>query len=328
MRRSNYFLLALLLALVAMPLAGAQAASQQYLFEKNKAQFKDIDKVESRSYKFLAKLPEGKDAKGVTNDLLAQVKKAAADNGFAFKERKKGEEWRFSEKWYYDTPNRDLYKKGYVIRENYRFPEGEGPNPDDFVLTVKEMSPSDFNRLVNSKLGPVPGSESLVKFEENISLNDEGILQSYFESAIGSKVKKEDLGQRTLGDYAKLYPDLGNLGIPVDTKLIPVKGYSVQLKYGAFELADGSQASGDIEIWTETPGGKPFVAEIAFDGEGYDASVEHMKAEEDFFNKMFAQSLKDLTMPGSGPYMGSKVRALFDEKHDTPKPKTKNDLDS
>lgn len=335
MYRSKQFLFALLLVFLAVPVIGAQAADSKYLFERNKAQFGDhINKVESRSYKFLAAVPEGKDAKGVVTELLAAVKKAAADNNFAFKERKKGEEWRFSEKWYYDTPNRDLYKKGYVIRENYRFDEGAGPDPDKFVLTVKEMSPNDLMRLVNSKLGPVPGSDSLVKFEENISLTDAGQLQSYFETAIGSKVKREDLGQRTLGDYAKLYPELANLGVPLDTKLEPVKGYSVQLKYGGFILADGSKADGDIEVWTETPGGKPYVAEIAFDGEGYGASVEHMKAEEDFFNKMFGQSLKGLTMPNSGPYMGSKVRTLFDEKHSAgggdakPAKKKKNDLDS
>lgn len=319
MRYLNYFLPALLLIFTFWPLTRAQAASPQYLFEKNKALFKGIGKVESRSYKFLAKLPEGADAKETVSELLARVKKAAADNGFAFKERKKGEEWRFSEKWYYDTPGRDLYKKGYVIRETYRFAEGEGPNPDKFTLTVKEMSPGDLARLLDSTLGPVPGSESLLKFEENISLNETGELQSYFESAISSSVKKEDLGQRTLGDFAKLYPALAALGIPVDTRLVPVKGYSVQLKFGSFKLADGSRARGDIEVWSKKPGGKPVVAEIAFDGEGYGSSVDHMEAEEDFFNKLFNQALKDLAMPESGLYMGSKVRVLFDEKHDSAK---------
>ena len=313
--RNYKFLLASFLVLLALPVA---MAANGYLFEKNMANFKDnISKVESRSYKFLANPEAGKDAEALIEGLLGKLKDSAQKAGFEYVERKKGLDWRYSEKRYLDTPNLALYKKGYVVRETYRFKKGEGPNPDKFVLTVKEMSPNDFMRLVNSKLGPVAGSDSLVKFEENISLKEDGTLQSYFESAIGSKVGNDELGKRTLGDYGKLYPELLNLGLDASTQLVPVTGYSVQLKYGGFKLADGTVADGDIEVWTEGPGGKPWVAELAFDGAGYDATVEHMKAEEDFFSKVFAGDMKALALKNGFGYMGSKVRTLFDEKHDT-----------
>lgn len=316
MFRSKQNVFVLLSAFLIFICVSGQASAKDYLFQKNKDAFKaDINKVGSRSYKFLTKIEPGKDAKELIVYLRDMVKKAATDNGFKFNQRKKGEQWRFAEKRYLDTPNRDLFKKGYVVRETYRFTEGGQPDPDKFVLTVKEMSPSDFMSLVNSKLAPVAGSDSLVKFEENISLNDKGKMQAYFESTIGSKISKEELGQRTLGDYGKLYPGLLNLDIPADTMLEPVTGYSVQIKYGSFTLVDGSEAKGDIEVWTEGHGGKLIAAEISFDGEGYDSSDEHMKAEEDFFVKIFGEALKDQVMPNSGPYMGSKVRVLFDEKH-------------
>jgi hypothetical protein len=294
------------------------AAGGQYLFEQNIAKFKDIKKVESRSFKFLASFDQAKSLKDNILVLRDLVKKAGAAKGYAFKERKKGEEWRYSEKHYYDTPARDLYKKGYVIRQNYRFKEGDKPDPEKFVLTVKEMSASDFLRLANSKLGPVPGSDSLVKFEENVSLNAAGRLQSYFESAIGSKVGNKELGEHTLGDYAKLYPELARLGIPATVRLSPVVGYSIQLKFGSFKLPGGGEADMDIEMWSVTPGGKPFVAEIAFetDGdEGYASAPSDMKAAEDFFLKVFGDGMKSHAMPGGGPYMGSKVRVLFDQKN-------------
>jgi|GEM_PF-1836169 len=313
--RTNKLFLASLFVLLSVSVA---MAASGYLFEKNKADFKsDIAKVESRSYKFLANPDSGKDAEALVESLLDKLKNVAQKEGFEYVERKKGLDWRYSEKRYLDTPKLDLYKKGYVIRETYRFKKGAGPEQDKFVLTVKEMSPNDFMRLVNSKLGPVPGSESLVKFEENISLKEDGSLQSYFESAIGSKVSNEELGSRTLGDYGKLYPELLSLGLDASTQLVPVTGYSVQLKYGGFKLADGTVAEGDIEVWTEGPGGKPWVAELAFDGSGYDASVEHMKAEEDFFTKVFAGDMKALVLKDGYVYMGSKVRTLFDEKHDS-----------
>ena len=312
----NKYLLASLVTLLLMP---AAMAASGYLFEKNKSEFKDnVAKVESRSYKFLTNPEEGKDAEALIESLLAKVKDAAKKEGYEFVERKKGPDWRYAEKRYLDTPNHDLYKKGFVIRENYRFKKGEGPDPEKFVLTVKEMSPNDFMRLVNSKLAPIAGSDSLVKFEENISLTADGAAQSYFESAIGSKVSNADLGKRTLGDYGKLYPEFLNLGLAADTPLAPVTGYSVQLKFGGFKLPDGTVADGDIEVWTEGPGGKPFVAEVAFDGAGYDASPEHMKAEEDFFTKVFGGSaMKSLALTNGYGYMGSKVRTLFDESHDS-----------
>jgi hypothetical protein len=312
--RNYKFFLASVLVLLAVPVA---LAAKGYLFEKNMTDFKsNISKVESRSYKFLANPEPGKDAEALVESLLGKLKDVAKKEGFEFVERKKGPDWRYSEKRYLDTPGLDLYKKGYVVRETYRFKKGEGPDADKFVLTVKEMSPNDFMRLVNSRLGPVPGSDSLVKFEENISLKEEGSLQSYFESAIGSKVSNSELASRTLGDYGKLYPELLNLGLDASTQLVPATGYSVQLKFGGFKLADGTVADGDIEVWTEGPGGKPWVAEIAFDGAGYDATVEHMKAEEDFFAKVFAGDMKGLALTNGYAYMGSKVRTLFDEKHD------------
>ena len=322
MRTILYIALAFTLALGAALPAVAAEPGGKYLFEENTAKFTDIKKVSSRSYKFLATLDPSKDMQANIIMLRDAVKKAGAEQGYAFTAPKKGEDWRYSEKRYYDTPNKDLYKKGYVIRENYRFAQGEKPDPEKFVLTVKEMSPNDLTRLVNSKLGPVPGSDSLVKFEENISITKTGKLQSYFESAIGSKVKSKDLGERTLGDYGKLYPELLKLGISASTKLVPVTGYSTQLKFGSFALPGGDQAKMDIELWSRTAGGKPFVAEVAFDteqDEGYATPPAHMKAAEDFFLKVFAKALKKQAMPDGSQFMGSKVRVLFDQKHDSGK---------
>lgn len=301
---------------LATGLCGAAFAAD-YLFERNTAQFKDIKKVSSRSYKFLARCDPLKDMKTNILELRDAVIKAAGSRGYEYKERKKGEEWRFSEKHYLDTPGKDLYKKGYVIRENYRFEEGAGPDPDKFVLTVKEMSPSDFARLANSKLGPVPGSDSLVKFEENVSIGADGKLQSYFESAIGAKAKSKDLGKRTLGDYGKLYPELLNLGLPASTGLTDSVGYSVQLKFGSFSLPGGDKAKMDIEMWSRTAGGNPFVAEVAFEtdtDEGYSTDPAVLKDAEDFFLKVFGAALKGQAMPGGDQYMGSKVRVLFGQK--------------
>ena len=295
----------------------AGAAQAAYLFEANTAKFKDAKKVSSRSFKFLATIDPAKDAEANIAVLRDAVIAAGKAEGYAYKEAKKGDEWRYGEKRYYDTPAYDIYKKGYVIRETYRYAKGGTADPEKFVFTVKEMSPNDLNRIVTSKLAPVKSLESLVKFEENISLADNGALQSYFESAIGARFKNKDLGARTMGDFAKFYPELGKLGIPAGAKFVPVTGYSTQLKFGAFVMPGGDEAKMDIEVWSRAPGGPIFVAEIAFDmnnDEGYESDAADMKDSEDFFLKVFGKAMKPRAMPGAGPYMGSKVRALFDQK--------------
>ena len=311
-RTALAFLLVLGMALPAF------AAGGGYLFEANLAKFKDAKKIGSRDFKFLAKVDPAKDAEGNIALLREAVIAACKAEGYTLEPRKKGDRWRYSEKRYYDTPNYDLYKKGYVIRETIRFEKGGKPDPDKAVLTVKEMSPNDLNRIANSKLAPVAGIESLVKFEENVSIAADGKLHSYFESAIGARIKSKDLGERTLGDYAKFYPEFGNMGIPVGTKLVPVIGHGVDVKYGSVKLPDGSKADAEIEVWSRTPGGQIFLAEIAFsldDDEGYAAtSPATMKAMEDFFLKVAGKALKPYAMPNSSGYMGSKVRALFDQK--------------
>jgi hypothetical protein len=311
LRAALAFVLVLGMALPAL------AASDGYLFEANLAKFKAASKIGGRDFKILAKFDPAKDAEANIAQLREAMIAASKAAGYELTPRKKGDRWRYSEKRYYDTPNRELYKKGYVIRQTHRFAKGSQADEEKFVLTVKEMSPNDLNRVANSKLAPVAGMESLVKFEENVSFAENGKLQSYFESAIGAKVKNADLGARTLGDIAKFYPEFANMGIPVNTKLTPVVAHGMDLKFGAVRLAGDGKFDAEIEVWSLTQGGPLFLAEVNFgldDDEGYAGTApETMKAAEDFFLK-FGKAFAPNIMPGSAPYMGSKVRALFDQK--------------
>ena len=301
---------------MAEPASGAASGREAYLFEKNKAAFPDIGQVRSRSFKFLAAFDQSANMLASMAALRDRVIQAGTAAGYAFAAPKKGWKWAYSAKCYYDTPERDLYDRGYVIREIYPYKRGKKPDPDKFFLTVKEMSPDDFARLARSELRPASGGGVKIKFEENISLAAPGVPRSYFESTVSASAQNRQLGNRALGDYAALYPALAHVGLAADTVLTPpVIAWSVESVIGRFALPGGQSMKLTMEGWARSRGGPPILIGIDMDVDGdtgYSEDPAKLRAAEDFFMTVFGGALGDLAMPGSGGFMGSKVRILFD----------------
>lgn len=291
------------------------AARRDYLFEKNAARFADIGKVTSRSFKFLARLNAGESMDASLERIAALVVKAGETSGYAFTKPGKNNKAKHSLKRYYDTPDYALYAGGYVIREIYPYTKKNGPDPAVFSLTVKEMSPNDFERLARSPLASARKGGK-IKFEENISWAPQG-MRSYFESTASAPADPAALGRRTLGEYAKLYPALGRAGVAMDVPLAAFDAWSTEKKIGRFALPDGGAMDLVIEGWTRSRDGMPVLVGIDMDlrgDKGYAASPEQMKASEDFFSAVFVNALKEQWLPGSEAFMGSKVRILLDRK--------------
>ena len=309
---------ALVLVLGVAALSGCQTtgsgttAAGDYLFERNIAQFKDMQKVTSRDYKYLAAFDPNKSANATINELREAVIKAGTAGGFRFMKRDRGDQLRMADRRFLDTPNLDLYKKGYVIRES----------EDDRGLrvTIKELSVDTPERLLTSKFALAPGLERgrPGKLEEGISIGPDGKLHSYFELTLEPSVSGSALGQRTLGDYGKLVPELLNLGLPASTPLTVNLDAErsverLRLRFGYFILPNGDAANLEVETWTR-PNGELVTAEISFstrDDKGYATNPRVLQASEDL---LLALARAIPPMPDSADFMGSKVRVLLKQK--------------
>lgn len=307
--------------LTIIPLFGASLCYAQdttYLFEQNRARFENINEIKSRAFKYLVNFNPNDNSTTIILAMRNTIKQVAQEHGYEYIPRSKsGEEWFFAYKIFYDTPNMDLYHNGIVIRETFRFPQGQ-EQTDRLQLTVKTMSPIDYNIVYNSPLVPVPNTNTRVKLEENISIDASGNLQSYFEKTMGIMINSADLGNRTIADYAQYFPILTTINLPPSTELVPHIAYSQALSFGYFKLPSGAKVEVTIETWShESLNGKPFVTEISFDAgdddKGYRSEIEVLQETEDFFKTVF-NAIE--IMPGSAGYLGSKLRVLFDMKVD------------
>lgn len=292
-----------------------QAQGSTYLFEQNKTKYENVDKIKSRSFKYLAQFNQNENTAEVILSVRNAIKQAAQEHGYEFVPRSKnGEQWFFANKVFYDTPDLALYNQGIVIRETFRFAQGDGPS-DRLQLTVKTMSPTNYEVVYNSSLAPATNINTRVKLEENISMDTSGNLQSYFEKTTGIMLNDADLGKRTVGDYAQYFPILLDLNLAPSTQLVPHIAYSQALEFGYFKLPSGAKVEVSVETWSrDSLNGKPFVAEISFDAgdddKGYNSTEEVLKETEEFFQKVFGTMEM---MPDSAQYLGSKLRVLFDK---------------
>lgn len=296
--------------------AGAAVAAQSpYLFERSAAAPPDIRSVTDRSFKFFAAIDGGSGMKEALRVLGDRIVRAGTGAGYAFAEPQKGGKWKYAEKCYYDTADRALRQKGYVVREVYPRKKNGEIGPEKFTLTVKEVAGEDLGRLARSSLADAPGRKGKTKLEENISLDGAGGLQSYFEVTLKAKGEAGGLGRRALGDYAARYPALAESGLPPETALMPVTAHSLERKIGTFQLPGKLVMTVSVEGWALTRTGVPILlcaeADLAEDP-GYGAGSGPLRAAEDFFLQVFGAGLRDIAMPGGAAYAGSKLRILLD----------------
>jgi hypothetical protein len=268
-----------------------------------------LAEVGGREYKCLFnidKFPADPDL--AFKDLWGKVKTASAKAGFKVEQKdKKHLKVELASKEYFDTADQDLWKKGYILRLTTKTKDGE----DSWAVTVKAVH-EDAGRAMGTPLAVV-GAKAKVEAEGNVGLGPDGQLREYIEKGASFPVTLPQLGNRTLGDFGKFMPELLQLGLPASAQLVGKKAYTYRVKPGAVVLPGTEPCGISMEAWAHTEGGKPFLIDFSFGYGDLDfyASKDVHVAGEGFMLKVINGELKDLLMPNSGNFGGSKVRVLM-----------------
>lgn len=310
-----------LIAAAASPLVAAEPQDAKKpaaemsagpLWERNVAKWQPLRQIASREFKFLVDpqhFAAGREAG--FKAVWEKVKVAAAKNGFKVSDSKKGLREAFSTKEYFDTPDFKLRKAGYVIRISTKYAEGKPAFP--FTLTVKEMSPDNLYRILGSKLETAKGYKVQAGNEENISISANGALNGYIESAWEVKLKPEEVGAKTLGDFGKIFPALLAAGLPADTKLQPKTAFGYKVVPGTLHLDGGVDVDIEMEGWAASADSAIYLGEVSFSLEtpDYYAMGETHASAERFLQICLGRDAADLKLANGERWAGSKVLFLL-----------------
>ncbi len=227
----------------------------------------NLTKVNSREYKILLK-PERFADRQAGYKAVWEIAKAVADSmGFKVREaRNPFKEYRRMV-LFLDTPDHDFRKHGYVLRKRVKY-NGDKPRKE-YELTLKYRS-TELDKSaaadITVKLG---GYKIKSKFEADITPIKDSLGTVRFIYSKSVKVKKLDFDPgNTVGDYAKIFPVLGKLGIPLDKKVEVVNGFVVDERKVSpgMIMFGGVNGMADITTWYEFGDtAVPFVAEFSYD---------------------------------------------------------------
>ncbi len=306
--KKKSLLLISVLSLLILLFSGFSYA-EGYLYQQNIEKYQPLSLVTSREYKFL--LGTTPFVNGLDNGYkkLWEIAKAVAkEKGFQVKENEDAFKVGISAKIYMDTQDALLRVAGYVLRKQIKYKKGKPTT--SYKFTAKFISPDLYKVLGTSFPLPV-GIKSSRKIEENVSLDKNGNLRSYFENAIKVKTKKE-LCKDTFGSWKALFLGLGNTCMANEVKLIPRVAYSYKVEPGVILFGDGVKGEVEIELWTHELGGAPFTGEFSFTikTKDYYKVKNALKNSEDFY-RAFASAAFNFAPKDAFKWKGSKVRVLF-----------------
>lgn len=270
-----------------------------------------LEAVNGREFKHLINPAKLKAAPELAfRDLWLRIREAAAKQGFEVTEKeKKPLKMDISTKEYLDTPDQALWRKGYLIRITTKYVAGI---PDaSGKVTVKAIH-EDARQTLAVPL-KVVGVKAEEECQDNVGMGPGGQLAGYIEKGTSFTLELKELGARTLGDFARFIPELLNLGLPADTKLVSTKAYSLRVRPGYVVLPGTEPCGISMEAWSDKEGGVPYLYDFSFgyeDVECYGNEAIHA-AGEAFMIKVMAGELAGLAMPEGEKWGGSKVRKLM-----------------
>ncbi len=290
---------------------GAQESKPLYVRQTLAHPAPKLDDVAGREYKFLIDPAKTKNTPAAAfKDMWAKVQASAAKQGFTITEKDKNPlKVEMTTKEYLDTPDQALWKQGHLIRITTKYKSGLAA--DKGKVTVKAI----FENLDKTLAAPlkVVGVKGESECQDNVGMAPGGGLAGYVEKGASFSVELTELGKMTLADFGKYMPELLQLGIPADTRLVSNKAYSYRARPGYVVLPGTEPCGISMEGWSLKEDGPIFLYDFSY---GYEdltlyENPETHQAGERFMTKVLFEDLAGLALPDNGKWGGSKVRVFM-----------------
>ncbi len=229
--------------------------------------------VNSREFKILLKPELFINRNDGFEKVLICAKEAANELGVKLLFKPRGAMYapKFRRIVFYDTPDFSLRKKGYALRKRVKYKNRSFQDDFELMLKFRNSDPSAAGRVDTSAAGYLA---SVSKFEQDIAVALDPNTKAYamkFLYSRSTKLKDMRGDFRTVEEFAKIFPALRGLGLPLNTPLAPVRGVDyLELKIEPAKLlyfGEGLTCEFDISIWYRGETNTPMIAEISYDYE-------------------------------------------------------------
>ena len=165
-----------------------------------------------------------------------------------------------------DTPDGELYRRSLMLRIRSPF-VGERPGPA-YELTLKFRSP-DIAAAASVDVNATPKYGGVPKFKEELLLTHSALggMRSVFSHTCQLKEQSAPLGS-TVGDFAKIFPILGTLGLSPKKRLAPAAPVPVEevlYDLGLFGFRGGRSAKVNMAVWRRGDTGEVMIGEFAYE---------------------------------------------------------------
>ena len=172
---------------------------------------------------------------------------------------------------FYDTPNLDLRKQGFVFRERIKYKGAEKKTGYDYVLKHTHLDPVIASSVdLTLAEGFVPKSPE-IELESDLVYYSAANGSTQTSYTISNAFIQDVQPKMTYGTIQSIYPALSLLELTDETELVLVNGMYIdewKVGPGKLDCGDGLYGDIDITIWlVETSEGTVAIPEFSFDHE-------------------------------------------------------------
>jgi len=214
---------------------------------------------------------------------------------------------------FFDTPNLDLRKNGYLLRQKVKYKAGHKKPGFEYGVKFRRTDPVATLGVDLSLAEGYTPKYGEIELESDIVYYSKANGSTQTTYSISNSIKLDEQPEMRFGTFAKIYPVLSTLQIPAATELIKVAGISADewmVSPGALDFGDSLLGRMDMTVWAlDTASGQVLIPEFSFDHPFYpdrQYAREALEKCKTFINKLQAAQ-PDWVVPGT-----LKAAALFD----------------
>ncbi len=265
----------------------------------------EVQKLNSSEYKLLLNKKYFNDYEIGFKTYWDIVKAVAENNNIPVIENETPYKLKHKEISFFDTENLDLRKAGFLIRQKVKFKDGQKNPGFEYGVKYRQSNPID------ALSADLTLSEGYTPKYDEIELESDVVYYSLLNGerdirySVSNSIKLDVVPGNTLGDFIKIYPILGTIGLSPSTPLQLVGGVSADewmITPGKLDFGDGLFGRIDMTIWNvQTENGELRIPEFSFDHsflDDRDFEEAAMKRCESFINKLH-DFKPDWTSPGA-----------------------------
>ena len=280
---------------------------------KQKFDSPNLANLNSSEYKLLLNPTYFSDYNNGFENYWSLIKEVAADQNIPIIERENPLKPSHKNIGFFDTEDMDLRKNGYMIRRKIKFNNGVPISGVEFSLKFRSTKPEIAN-TADVKIG-----NGFTPEHDEIELESDVVYYSVKNGAkettysVQNVIKLGENPNLTIGEFAKIYPVLATLDIPLNKELrliADTQPVEYMVRPGKLDFGDGLYGRMDMTIWLVELGGELVsIPEFSFDHPFYeDKEFDSVAMQRctSFINKL-QQKNPDWVIPGK-----LKAAYLFD----------------